>query len=138
MTSFHSMASQNEGENKYVLIINSYTESTPWSRIFTAPIYEQMAIGNEKWTVYTENMDVMLMKTEADVENFITYLSQKYTEAPPSLVILLGNSSYALLRDELKHRWGKDIPFLVCAENDFIAPREYYLSKRSLSGRFAG
>ncbi|WP_302821944.1 ATP-binding protein [Parabacteroides goldsteinii] len=131
MTSFHSMASQNEGENKYVLIINSYTESTPWSRIFTAPIYEQMAIGNEKWTVYTENMDVMLMKTEADVENFITYLSQKYTEAPPSLVILLGNSSYALLRDELKHRWGKDIPFLVCAENDFIAPREYYLSKEA-------
>lgn len=86
MTSFHSITSQNEKENEYVLIINSYTESTPWSRLFTAPVYEQMATDNEKWTAYTENMDVMLMKTEADVENFITYLSQKYTEAPPSLV----------------------------------------------------
>ena len=131
MSSFHSMASQNEGENKYVLIINSYTESTPWSRIFTAPIYEQMAIGNEKWTVYTENMDVMLMKTDADVDNFTYYLSQKYTETPPALVILLGNSAYSLIKEELKARWDKDIPFLVCAETDFIAPREYYLSKEA-------
>ena len=43
MTSFHSITSQNEKENEYVLIINSYTESTPWSRLFTAPVYEQMA-----------------------------------------------------------------------------------------------
>ena len=46
-------------------------------------------------------------------------------------MILLGNSAYMLLRDELKRRWGKDIPLLVCAEKDFIAPYEYYLSKEA-------
>lgn len=131
MTSLSAMASLNKSENDYVLIINSYTESTPWSRIFTAPVYEHMATDDDNWVVYTENMDVMLMDSEPDVENFSNYLSQKYTDTPPSLVILLGNSAYVLLKEELKHRWGKDIPFLVCVEKDFIAPREYYLSKKA-------
>lgn len=130
ITSFHSYASQNVGE-EYVLIINSYTESTPWSCLFTAPVYEQMATDDDNWIAYTENMDLMLMNTEADVENFSTYLSRKYTGTPPSLIILLGNSAYALLGDELKRRWGEDIPLLVCAEKDFIAPYEYYLSKEA-------
>ncbi|WP_455640566.1 ATP-binding protein [Parabacteroides sp.] len=130
ITSFHSYASQNAGE-EYVLIINSYTESTPWSCLFTAPVYEQMATDNDNWIAYTENMDLMLMNTEADVENFSTYLSRKYTGTPPSLIILLGNSAYVLLGDELKRRWGEDIPLLVCAEKDFIAPYEYYLSKEA-------
>ncbi|MFV0581600.1 MAG: ATP-binding protein [Parabacteroides gordonii] len=124
-------ASPDKSENDYVLIINSYTESTPWSRMFTAPVYEQMATGDDNWIVYTENMDVMLMKSEPDVENFSNYLSQKYMNTPPSLVILLGNSAYVLLKDELKQRWGNDIPFLVCVEKDYIVPREYYLSKKA-------
>ena len=131
ITTLPSYASPDGGENSYVLIINSYTESNPWSRIFTAPVYEQMTTDDESWTAYTENMDLMLIKTDADVENFSTYLSRKYTGTPPSLVILLGNSAYMLLRDELKRRWGKDIPLLVCAEKDFIAPYEYYLSKEA-------
>ncbi|MCD8270405.1 MAG: hypothetical protein LUD46_19540 [Parabacteroides sp.] len=87
ITSFRSYASQNAGE-EYVLIINSYTESTPWSCLFTAPVYEQMATDNDNWIAYTKNMDLMLMNTEADVENFSTYLSRKYTGTPPSLIIL--------------------------------------------------
>lgn len=63
----------------YVLIVNSYTESTPWSRIFTAPIYERMIMGKENINAYTEHMDVMLMKTEEDVEDFSSYLLGKVT-----------------------------------------------------------
>lgn len=120
-----------KADNKYILIINSYTESTPWSRLFTSPIYEWMISNDEPWMAYTENMDAMLMNTESDVADFTAYLSQKYTGAPPSLVVLLGNSAYVLLRNELKERWGKDIPFLACVEKDFIAPKNYYLSKEA-------
>lgn len=116
-------------EHDYILIINSYTESTPWSRIYTTPVYERLAMDNDTINAYTEHMNVMMMKTETDVDYFITELAGKYTKKPPLLIILLGNSSYVLLREELKRRWGNDIRFLVCVEKDYIAPREYYLTK---------
>ena len=52
---------------------------------------------------YTEHMDVMLMKNEKDVEDFTLYLLDKYKKAP-KLIILLGNSSYALLKDRLNEK----------------------------------
>ena len=115
----------------YVLIINSYTESTPWSRVFTTPIYERMITDNDSINAYTEHMDVMLMKTEEDVNAFIDELSEKYREKPPVMVVLLGNSSYVLLRDELARRWGDEIPLLFCVEKDYICPSSYYLSKQA-------
>ena len=117
-------------EVDYILIINSYTESTPWSHVFTTPIYEHIISDKESMNAYTEHMDVMLMRTEADVENFASYLFDKYT-TPPKLVILLGNSSYALLKDRLNEKWGADLSYLLCVEKDYLAPREYYLSKKA-------
>ena len=99
LISSQCLALSNNGQADYILIINSYTESTPWSRIFTTPIYERMVAGNEDIDAYTEHMDVMLMKNEKDVEDFTLYLLDKYKKAP-KLIILLGNSSYALLKDE--------------------------------------
>ena len=118
-------------QSDYVLIINSYTESTPWSRVFTTPIYERMITDDDSINAYTEHMDVMLMKTEEDVNTFIDELSGKYREKPPVMIVLLGNSSYVLLRDELERRWGNDIPLLVCVEKDYICPSSYYLSKQA-------
>lgn len=132
LISVFSVVSAAEEENdKYILVINSYTESTPWSRMFTTPIYSQLITKDAHLMAYTENMDMMLMQTEEDVDNFIDYLSKKYTEVPPSSVVLLGNCAYALLREELRNRWGKDIPFLACVEKDFVVPRSYYLSKEA-------
>ena len=48
------LGSVNNGQADYILIINSYTESTPWSRIFTTPIYERMVAGNEDIDAYTD------------------------------------------------------------------------------------
>lgn len=62
LISSQCLALSNNGQADYILIINSYTESTPWSRIFTTPIYERMVAGNEDIDAYTEHMDVMLMK----------------------------------------------------------------------------
>lgn len=130
LISFQCLALSNNGQADYILIINSYTESTPWSRIFTTPIYERMVAGNEDIDAYTEHMDVMLMKNEKDVEDFTLYLLDKYKKAP-KLIILLGNSSYALLKDRLNEKWGGELSYLVCVEKDYLAPREYYLSKKA-------
>lgn len=128
--SFPRLVLSNNAQMDYVLIVNSYTESTPWSRIFTAPIYERMIMGKENINAYTEHMDVMLMKTEEDVEDFSSYLLGKYTKAP-KLIILLGNSSYALLKDRLNEKWGRNLSYLACVEKDYIVPKEYYLSKKA-------
>ena len=128
---FSTVSAAEEEDNKYILVINSYTESTPWSRMFTTPLYSQLITKNRHLSAYVENMDVMLMKTEEDVTDFTDYLSKKYTHTPPSVIVLLGNSAYVLLRDELKRRWGTDIPFVACVEKDFLAPRQYYLSKEA-------
>ena len=130
LISSQCLALSNNGQEDYILIINSYTESTPWSRIFTTPIYERMVAGNEDIDAYTEHMDVMLMKNEKDVEDFTLYLLDKYKKAP-KLIILLGNSSYALLKDRLNEKWGGELSYLVCVEKDYLAPREYYLSKKA-------
>ena len=130
LISSQCLALSNNGQADYILIINSYTESTPWSRIFTTPIYERMVAGNEDIDAYTEHMDVMLMKNEKDVEDFTLYLLDKYKKAP-KLIILLGNSSYALLKDRLNEKWGGGLSYLVCVEKDYLAPREYYLSKKA-------
>ena len=74
----------------YVLIINSYTESTPWSRVFTTPIYKRMITDDDSINAYTEHMDAMLMKTEEDVDVFVEELFGKYEEKPPVMVVLLG------------------------------------------------
>ena len=47
LISSQCLALSNNGQADYILIINSYTESTPWSRIFTTSIYERMVAGNE-------------------------------------------------------------------------------------------
>lgn len=120
-----------KNEPNYILILNSYTESTPWSHIFTTPIYKQMTANNATINTYTENMDVMLMKSEKDVDDFATYLSEKYADHAPRLIIVLGNSAYVLLKDKLTGHWGNDIPFLACVEKEYIAPRTYYLTKQA-------
>lgn len=44
------------------------------------------------------------------MEDFTLYLLDKYKKAP-KLIILLGNSSYALLKDRLNEKWGGVILF---------------------------
>lgn len=55
------------------------------------------------------------------MEDFTLYLLDKYKKAP-KLIILLGNSSYALLKDRLNEKWGWGVIYLVCVEKDYLAP----------------
>lgn len=119
-------------KNDYVLIINSYSESNPWSRMFTTPVYERLNMDDENITAYTEHLDMLIIDKQSELDSFTNDLLHKYSEKPPLLVVFLGNSSYVLLHDILESKWGEDIPFLLCVEKDFIGPREFYLAKKAL------
>ena len=56
----HTLCGKNvEGDVNYVLIINTYTESTPWSNSMIYPIVS-MASQDEKLGVYTEHMNMLM------------------------------------------------------------------------------
>ena len=62
----HTLCGKNvEGDVNYVLIINTYTESTPWSNSMIYPIVS-MASQDEKLGVYTEHMNMLMMEGEGN------------------------------------------------------------------------
>ncbi len=113
-------------QRDYVLVINSYTESTPWSEKLIIDIISRIdAIDNLE--IYVENMNMLLMNEVSELENFENAIGRNYGKNPPRVLILLGNST-VLLRDFAKKAWG-DVPVILCAEEDYIGPDTAYLEK---------
>lgn len=113
----------------YILVLNSYTEASPWSRNIITPVYDYLVNGTEDVAVYTEHMNMLSLDTEEELSAFKDELFQKYDTAPRT-VIVLGNSAYALLKDAICTQWGEDIQTLLFVEKDYIGPADCYLTKR--------
>lgn len=129
---FSMKASEGGVASDYLLIINSYTEMSPWSRNLSIPIYDQVIKNYEDLAVYTEHLNMLMVETEDDLDSLKASFSEKYKEQPPKMVILLGNSAFSLFSPLLEQKWGKDLPILLCAEKDYMGPEEVYLTKRPL------
>lgn len=125
-----ALAQQDEiNSHNYVLIVNSYTESFPWSfRIISGVTnYIQEA---PRLALYTEHMNMLLIDNESVLDEFKQVLFKKYGKNPPRMLLLLGNSAM-ILRDDVRKVWG-DIPIILCAEQDYMGPDESYLQKTSI------
>lgn len=129
---FSMKASALEKASDYVLIINSYTEISPWSRNFSTPLYDQIINKSKNLAVYTEHLNMLMVETEDDLDSLKASLFYKYKDFPPKLVILLGNSAFSLLHSTIEEKWGTDISVLLCAEKEYLGPEEVYLRKRAL------
>ncbi len=79
------------------------------------------------------SMDVMLMKNERRTWKILPYIYWTNIRRPLKLIILLGNSSYALLKDRLNEKWGGELSYLVCVEKDYLAPPGILSFQKSLS-----
>lgn len=125
-----TIASAKEGtrynlNNDYVLIINSYMESNPWSNSIITPVADHVTtIG---LNVFAEHISVMNLGSYELLDEFESELFEKYKNRPPRLLILLDNPSL-LLKDAIQRVW-KDIPIILCAEQDFILPSQCYFSR---------
>ena len=109
----------------YVLVLNSYTSDAAWSNELISPIQEFAVKRGVKLSV--TNMNMLMVNDTAKLSVFKNDFFQDYQSAPQAIV-LLGNSSM-LLRDDIKSRWGKDIPFILCAELDYLVPNDCYIHK---------
>ena len=112
--------------SNYLLIINSYTEAAPWSFRMISAITEY-AQNSPQLALYTEHMNMLMMDTDSTLNEFRQAVLEKYKRHSPRMLILLGNSSM-ILRDDFRKMWGN--PIILCAEEDYIGPKEFYLQKK--------
>lgn len=113
--------------SNYLLIINSYTEAAPWSFRMISAI-TGYAQNSPQLALYTEHMNMLMMDTDSTLNEFRQAVLEKYKRHSPRMLILLGNSSM-ILRDDFRKMWG-NIPIILCAEEDYIGPKEFYLQKK--------
>lgn len=127
---FSPAVSRPPGDKRdYILVINTYAESTPWSRGIIADItahVEQI----ENLELYTEHMTLLLVDSPEDIRTFEANLLREYGKKPPQALVLIGTPA-ALLRNFINSIW-QDIPTIVCAEQDFIGPDKYYLKRQPI------
>lgn len=127
----HSISAQKETikAKDYILVINSYTEAFPWSNNALSATTEYI-LNNSTLSLYVEHMNMLMMGNDTIVNEFKSTCIEKYRDRVPRMVLMLGNSAM-ILRDDLRQMWG-DVPIVLCAEEDYIGPDEYYIKKQPI------
>lgn len=114
----------------YVLCINSYAESSPWSNRIISEVAEY--VGKDmQLTFQVEHMNMLMIDHDSLLNEFRNVIFSKYSKNAPRVLVLLGNSSL-ILRDEYRQLWG-DVPIIACAETDYIGTKEDYFDKRPIT-----
>lgn len=115
-----------EGKS-YILCINSYTESSPWSSRLISNVTEFVQ-KDPGITLYVEHLNMLLVENDSILEESKRNIFDKYKGRSPRMLLLLGNSAL-LLRDEYRNVWG-DIPIVLCAQEDYLDSYEAYIHRQ--------
>lgn len=126
------LMSQPPKKGDYILVINSYSENSPWSYNCTVPIYETLIKEYEGLTAYMEHMNMLLIQNEDELSLFEEDFFNKY-KSPPRMILLLGNPAFALLLDKLEKAWGEQIPVILYTNKLYVGLRETYLQERIIT-----
>ena len=116
--------------SNYILCINSYAESSPWSNRMISTVTEYVQ-KDPQLALYAEHMNMLMIENDSTLAEFKLSISQKYKRHRPRLLILLGNPAL-LMRDEYRELWG-DIPIVLCSEENYLGPQETYTKKQAIA-----
>ena len=116
--------------SNYILCINSYAESSPWSNRMISTVTEYVQ-KDPQLALYAEHMNMLMIENDSTLAEFKLSISQKYKRHRPRLLILLGNPAL-LMRDEYRELWG-DIPIVLCSEENYMGPQETYTKKQAIA-----
>lgn len=111
---------------EYLLILNSYTSDAIWSNSIISSVQQGLTVTSNL-DVYVEHMNMLMIDDSSALNQFKESFFTLYTHAP-KVILLLGNSSF-MMCDDLKKHWGEDIPFILCAELNYLSPFENYMKK---------
>ncbi len=112
-----------------VLIINTHRETVPMSDCIIKSVIRGLPDSYKSTSVFTDNMHTLQVNDEAQLEELCKRLFTGYDEMPPHVIVLQSNGGWVLLHEEIERLWG-DVPIILCANEDFVGPREAYLQKR--------
>lgn len=107
----------------YVLVLNSYNESSPWSNSITTPIVHKIA-EKENMDAYIEHLNLFMVGDSARIEKFSEFLFSRYGETPPRLLVFVGSMSL-IFREEIKALWG-NVPTIVCGADPYVYHENFY------------
>lgn len=116
-------ATANTDKGNYVLVLNSYNESSPWANSIATPIMHKIA-NMESMDAYIEHLNLFMLKDSAMVDQFPEKLLSKYGNTPPRLLVVLGSMSM-VFREKIKAIWG-EVPTIVCGADPYIYQEEFY------------
>lgn len=115
--------------SKYILCINSYAESSPWSNRMISNLTKYIQ-KVPHLSLYAEHMYTLMLDNDEMLDEFRKLIVQKYKDHRPTMLVLLGNPSL-ILRDEYRELWG-DIPIILCSEEDYYGPAECFIDKKPI------
>lgn len=114
----------------YILILDTYNESLPWSNNIVTPVMHKMA-EIEDMDAYIEHLNLFMVKDSAMVKTYPQILHNKYGNKAPKLLIFIGNAAF-IFREEIKAMWG-DIPTILCGNSENMYNEEVYTSRSETS-----
>lgn len=115
---------------EYVLILNSYNESSPWSNSITTPIVHKLA-GTKNIDAYIEHLNLFMVGDSAKIEKFSETLSSRYGSTPPRLLVFVGSMSL-IFREEIQALWGT-VPTIVCGADPYVYPEIFYRQRDTVT-----
>ncbi len=111
--------------NDYYLIINPYLENESWSAHLMESVSHYML--DRGYAMRIDPIDLLLVNTQEKLkikqEDFFRTFDHK-----PAGIIYFGADVWMLMRDTVQTRWG-DLPSIVCAYHNQVAPFEQYVHK---------
>ena len=82
-----AVSSPSGDKRDYILVINTYAESTPWSRGIITDITARVE-QIENLELYTEHINLLLVDSPREIETFETNLLREYGKKPPRALVL--------------------------------------------------
>ena len=125
-----SHVQENTEAGNYILILNSYNESSPWSNSITTPIVHKIA-GIENMDAYIEHLNLFMVGDSTKIERFSEILSSKYGSTPPRLLVFIGSMSL-IFREEIQSLWGK-VPAIVCGADPYVYHEKFYRQRDTVT-----
>lgn len=126
-TGWNTVYAQEAAGQRQLLIINSYSESAPWSSNLITPILLQVSQIPDV-SADVANLNGTFIRNDSLYKQTEEEIFQRYSNKKADYVVLIGNMAFNL-RDRIKKEWG-DIPMLLVANVDGYAPRDYYFTGR--------
>lgn len=114
----------------YILIVNAYAESNPWSNSFINPIIN-LASRNSNMGLYTAHLKMLIIQKDEDLKMLEEKICTELSMQTPKLIVFLGNASFVLC-DDLNRRW-PDIPMILCGERNYTGPKSIITKGNPLS-----